>query len=283
MSNQDYKYFRVTIPEPWIAHVEINRPGQVNAFLEDGWREMRTVFDHLSTDPSVRAIVFSGSGEKGFSVGIDLKWVSGQDSPFMVGPGEGVDPGRRAVTQLRRFGVEFQECISSIEKCEKPVICAMHGYALGMAMDVCSATDMRICSKDTVFCVKEVDIGIASDIGILARLPKVVGSYTWVKDVAMSGRNFDADEALRVGFVSRVLPTKKDVMQEAFRVARNLSEKSPVAVQTIKHFLDYSRDRTVPEGLQYQLAYNVAAVQTRDVPVAISSMVSKKKPVFGKL
>ena len=170
-------------------------------------------------------------------------------------------------------------------------------------MDVCSATDMRICSKDTVFCVKEVDIGIASDIGILARLPKVVGSYTWVKDVAMSGRNFDADEALRVGFVSRVLPTKKDVMQEAFRVARNLSEKSPVAVQTIKHFLDYSRDRTVPEGtfistsaftlrqvaklfnlgLQYQLAYNVAAVQTRDVPVAISSMVSKKKPVFGKL
>ena len=76
---------------------------------------MRTVFDHLSTDPSVRAIVFSGSGEKGFSVGIDLKWVSGQDSPFMVEPGESVDPGRRAVTKLRRFGVEFQECISSIE------------------------------------------------------------------------------------------------------------------------------------------------------------------------
>lgn len=179
----------------------------------------------------------------------------------------------------------------------------MHGYALGMAMDVCSAADMRICSKDTVFCVKEVDIGIASDIGILARLPKVVGSYTWVKDVAMSGRNFNADEALRVGFVSTVLPTKNGVMEEAFRVARNLSGKSPVAVQTIKHFLDYSRDRTVAEGtsyicvqvlerdrvlilnsgLQYQLAYNVAAVQTKDVPVAISSMLSKEKPVFGKL
>ncbi|KAE8340501.1 hypothetical protein BDV24DRAFT_151863 [Aspergillus arachidicola] len=244
---------------------------------------MRTVFDRLSTDPSVRAVVFSGSGDKGFSVGIDLKWVSKKDSPFMAQPDEIVDPGRRAITTLRRFGVEFQECISSIERCEKPVICAMHGYALGMAMDVCSAADMRICSKDTVFCVKEVDIGIASDIGILARLPKVVGSYTWVKDVAMSGRNFNAEEALRVGFVSTVLPTKNDVIGEAFRVARNLSEKSPVAVQTIKHFLDYSRDRTVAEGLQYQLAYNVAAVQTKDVPVSISSLLSKEKPIFGKL
>lgn len=97
--------------------------------------------------------------------------------------------------------------------------------------------------------MKEVDIGIASDVGILARLPKVVGSYTWVKDVAMTGRNFDADEAHRVGFVSSVLPTKEDALVEAFRIARTLSQKSPVAVQTVKHFLDYSRDRTVAEGM----------------------------------
>jgi delta(3,5)-delta(2,4)-dienoyl-CoA isomerase len=125
----------------------------------------------------------------------------------------------------------------------------MHGYALGLATDICSAADVRICSKDTVFCVKEVDLGIASDVGILSRLPKAVGSYTWVKDVAMTGRNFGADEALRVGFVSSVLPTKKDAVDEAFKVARVLSEKSPVAVQTVKHFLDYSREHTVAEGI----------------------------------
>lgn len=173
-----------------------------------------------------------------------------------------------------------------------------------MTADVCSAADIRLCSKDTIFCVKEVDIGIASDVGILARLPKVVGSYTWVKDVTMTGRNFDADEALRVGFVSSVLPTKKNAVEEAFRIAKNLSQKSPVAVQTVKHFLDYSRGRTVGEGvykhfsrlhifgtvysswnlgLQYQLAYNLAAVQASDVPVAIGALVSKKVPTFEKL
>jgi delta(3,5)-delta(2,4)-dienoyl-CoA isomerase len=132
------------------------------------------------------------------------------------------------------------------------VICAIHGYAFGIATDICSAADVRVCAQDTIFCVKEVDLGIASDVGILSRLPKAVGSYTWVKDVAMTGRNFGADEALRVGFVSSVLPTKEGAVNEAFKIASVLSEKSPVAVQTVKHFLDYSRDHTVAEGI-YEL------------------------------
>ncbi|GLI81740.1 hypothetical protein PoHVEF18_010129 [Penicillium ochrochloron] len=271
MSQKNYTNFRVTIPEPWIAHVEINRPEQLNAIIPDLWLELRTVFDQLSTNPSIRAVVFSGSGERAFSVGIDLKWVSKEGSPFIPRPNEYADPARRAA-DLRRFGAEFQECITSIEKCQKRA-----------AADFCSAADIRICSKDTIFSVKEVDIGIASDIGILARLPKVVGSYTWVKDVAMTGRNFDADEARREGFVSSVLPTKKDAIAEALRIAKILSEKSPVAVQTVKHFLDHSRDRTVAEGLQYQLAYNTAVVQTNDVPAAIGALVSKKVPTFEKL
>ncbi|KFG85533.1 delta(3,5)-delta(2,4)-dienoyl-CoA isomerase [Metarhizium anisopliae] len=246
------------------------------------WLELRSVFDRLSADPSVRAVVFSGSGEKAFSVGIDLKWVAKKGSPFNPRPDEYTDPARRAAA-LRRFGIEFQDCITSIEKCDKPVICVLHGFALGVTADICSAADIRICSKDTVFCVKEVDLGIASDIGILARLPKVVGSYTWVKEVAMTGRNFDADEAYRVGFVGSVLPTKQDALVEAFSVARSLSGKSPVAVQAVKHFLDYSRGRTVTEGLQYQLAYNMAAIQTKDVPDAIKALMSKKAPTFEKL
>ncbi|KAG2421554.1 hypothetical protein HFD88_005529 [Aspergillus terreus] len=275
MSGGDYKHFNVTVPEPWIAHVEIHRPDHV-------WQEMRIVFDRLSIDPSVRAVVFSGSGERAFSVGIDLKWMSGEGSPFIPDQKDGVDPARRAAA-LRRSGVEFQECISSIERCEKPVICAIHGYAFGITADICSAADVRICAKDTIFCVKEVDLGIASDVGILSRLPKVVGSYTWVKDVALTGRNFGANEALRVGFVSDVFPTKKDAVEEAFKIARTLSEKSPVAVQTVKHFLDYSRDHTVAEGLQYQIAYNTSALQAHDVPAAIAAIMSKKRAVFEKL
>ncbi|KAM0739618.1 hypothetical protein ACQRIT_004802 [Beauveria bassiana] len=282
MPDNGYTNFRVTVPEPWVAHVEINRPDKLNAISPDVWLELRSIFDRLSTDPSIRAVIFSGAGEKAFSVGIDLKWISKEGSPFVPRPDAYADPARRAAA-LRRFGVEFQECINSIEKCEKPVICVLHGFALGVTADFCSAADIRICSKDTTFCVKEVDVGIASDVGILARLPKVVGSYSWVKDVAMTGRNFDADEAYRVGFVSNVFPTKADALIEAFRVAKTLSGKSPVAVQTVKHFLDYGRDRTVADGLQYQLAYNTAVIQTNDVPDAIKALTSKQAPVFEKL
>lgn len=94
------------------------------------WQEMRSVFDRLSTDPSIRAIVLSGSGERAFSVGIDLKWVSKEGSPFIPRPDEYADPARRAAA-LRRFGVEFQESISSIEKCEKrmsPVASSIRGW-----------------------------------------------------------------------------------------------------------------------------------------------------------
>ena len=85
------------------------------------WQELRTVFDRLSTDPSVRAVVFSGAGEKAFSVGIDLKWVSKEGSPFVPRLDEYVDPARRAAA-LRRFGIEFQESINSIEKCDKRIL-----------------------------------------------------------------------------------------------------------------------------------------------------------------
>lgn len=82
------------------------------------WLELRSIFNRLSTDPSVRVVVFSGAGEKAFSVGIDLKWISKEGSPFVPRPDAYADPARRAAA-LRRFGLEFQECINSIEKCEK--------------------------------------------------------------------------------------------------------------------------------------------------------------------
>lgn len=100
------------------------------------WQELRTVFDRLSTDPSVRAVVFSGAGEKAFSVGIDLKWVSKEGSPFVPRPDEYVDPARRAAA-LRRFGIEFQDSINSIEKCDKrmlPFFPALPWYSLRLTV-----------------------------------------------------------------------------------------------------------------------------------------------------
>ena len=110
------------------------------------------------------------------------------------------------------------------------------------------ATDIRICASNTRFSVKEVDIGLAADIGTLTRLPKVVGNYSWVKDVCLTARVFGADEALRVGFVSSVYPSKSEGMKAALELGKLIASKSPVATMGTKEILNWSRDRPVEDG-----------------------------------
>lgn len=127
----------------------------------------------------------------------------------------------------------------------------MHGYALGLAIDLGTCADVRLCARETRFAVKEVDIGLAADVGTLSRLPKVVGSFGWVKEVCMSGRVFGAEEALRVGLVNSVWAGKREAVAEGLRIAGVLAGKSPVAVQGTKELLNSCRDRTVAEGMGY--------------------------------
>lgn len=131
--------------------------------------------------------------------------------------------------------------------------------------------------------VKEVDIGLAADIGTLSRLPKVVGSFSWVKDVCLSARIFGADEALRVGFVSHVEPTKDKAIERALGMAKLLAEKSPVAVQGTKELLNHARDNRLADSLRYTGVWNSAAIQTQDVQDAMLSGLQKRKPTFAKL
>ena len=131
--------------------------------------------------------------------------------------------------------------------------------------------------------VKEVDIGLAADIGTLSRLPKVVGSFSWVKDVCLSARTFGAEEALRVGFVSYVEPTKEKAIGRALSIARLLTEKSPVAVQGTKELLNHARDNRLADSLRYTGVWNSAAIQTKDVKDAMLSGLQKRKPTFEKL
>ncbi len=128
------------------------------------------------------------------------------------------------------------------------VICVLHGVAFGLAMDLACAADVRICARDARFAVKEVDIGLAADIGTLARLPKAVGSLSWVKDVCLTARVFGAAEALAVGFVSQVHDDKAATVRAACATAALMAAKSPVAVQGTKELLNHARDHSVAES-----------------------------------
>src|SRR5436190_2672180 len=209
------------------------------------WLEMGQIFEQLSTDPSVRAIVFSGAGPRAFTAGLDVR--AAAESELSNAGKRGGDTARIA-TKLRRHVAEFQQCVTAIERCEKPVICVMHGVTWGLGIDLSTCADIRLCARDTRFSVKEVDIGLAADIGTLTRLPKVVGHYGWVKEVCLTARVFGSEEALRVGFVNAVYANKEDTVRAALEMAGLMAGKSPVAVQGTKELLNWSRDHSVQDG-----------------------------------
>ncbi|PFH58735.1 hypothetical protein XA68_13295 [Ophiocordyceps unilateralis] len=283
LAGYEYNYFRVTRPGPWsqTAHVEMNRAEKLNGFVPDMWRELGDVFRRLGRDSDVKVVVLSGAGERAFTAGLDVRAAGEAGILVRKEEKEGGDAARRA-WMLRGVIEEFQACVGEVERCEKPVICVMHGIALGLAIDIATCADIRLCAQATRFAVKEVDIGIAADIGTLARLPKTVGSSSWVKDVCLTGRDFSAQEALSVGFVSQVHDDKQAALRAAFALADVLAEKSPVAVQGTKELLNYGAQHSTAESLRYTAVWNSVAIQTADVAVAMGKSKKKDLP-FAKL
>lgn len=253
----EFKFFQLSIVAEHVVHVEVNRSERLNTFTRAMWQELASVFSYLSHNADVRVIVMSGSGSRGFSAGLDVHEAT---TTGILRKDNGLDPGRKA-NRIRRDVEELQCCVGAIEHCEKreiwirhfivntdnwaAVICVLHGISFGFALDIATCCDVRICTSDVTMAVKEVDIGLAADIGVLNRLPKIVGSTTWVKDICFSARDFGADEALREGFVSKVMSDKTEALNSAIAMARGWAAKSPVAVQGTKELLNYSRDNSL--------------------------------------
>ncbi|XP_065520397.1 delta(3,5)-Delta(2,4)-dienoyl-CoA isomerase, mitochondrial isoform X3 [Lathamus discolor] len=254
-----------------VLHVQLHRPDKRNAMNGAFWREMVECFQAIAQDSSCRAVVISGAG-KVFTAGIDL--VEMGSELLMV---EGDDPARKA-WNLRRKICAFQESFSVLEKCPKPVIVAVHGACVGAGVDLICACDIRYCSQDAWFQVKEVDIGLAADVGTLQRLPKIVGSQSLVNELAFTARKMMAPEAQSCGLVSRVFPDKGSVVQAAIAVAEAIAARSPVAVQGTKENLLYARDHSVPESLRYMATWNMGMLQSQDVVTAAQAAMDRKDP-----
>ncbi|KAF9583124.1 hypothetical protein BGW38_010198, partial [Lunasporangiospora selenospora] len=252
MSNYNFETVKVTFPAPFVAHVELNRPKKMNAINSGMWVDIRSVFDTLRHDPDVRAIVLSGSG-RCFTSGLDL---------FSLNLPIVEDDASRTAFKIRPFLKALQDSLSAIELCDKAVVAAIHGACIGGGIDISSACDIRYASQDAYFSVKEVDIGLAADVGTLQRLPKVVGNISWVRELCLTGRDFDAKEALEFGYISKILPDQVKVLEAAIATATVIAEKSPVAAIGTKHLLNYSRDHSVQEGLDYTAAWNMVMLTT---------------------
>lgn len=256
--------------------VTLNRPAKMNALNDDVWNGLISEFGKLACDSSVRAIVLCGAG-KAFTAGLDLV----ASASLLEGASD--DVGRRAF-QIRTEVRRLQRAVSAPELCPQPVIAAVHGACIGGGIDLITACDIRVCSDDAFFTVKEVDIGVTADVGTLQRLPKVIGNQSAVRELAFTARKFYADEALRLGLVSSTHNGGRDgVLTAALDLASLIASKTPLAVAGTKANLLFSRDNTVDAALNYVATWNAGFVQTDDVGIAVGAFFSKTKPVFSKL
>jgi len=265
---------RITIGrDGGVAHVALARPDKFNAMDQAMFEAIGDAFRSLGADPSVRAILLSAEGRH-FTAGLDLQYAASQFPPTD-------DPGRAAEKRLRHVRW-LQDCFTAAEEARPPVIAAVHGGCIGAGVDLVTACDIRIASGDAFFQVAEVDVAITADLGTLQRLTHLIPEGV-VRELAYTGRRMPADEALRLGLVNRVEPDRDALIAAGLDLARAIAAKSPLAVAGAKMSLNYSRGRTVEEGLRHVALWNAGALVSADLTAAIEARLLKKVPDFGDL
>lgn len=266
----DYQAFTLSISDA-IALVQINRPEKLNAMNAPFWSEIIEIFQALDEDDSVRVVVLSGAG-KHFSAGIDLMLLASVASEL------GRDVGRNA-RLLRRKILSMQASFNAVDHCRKPVLAAIQGYCIGGAIDLIAACDMRYAAADAQFSIKEVDMGMAADVGTLQRLPRIIGDGI-LRELAYTGRSVDAVEAQAIGLVNRVWSSHAELLDGVMAIAAQIAAKSPIAVAGTKRMLGYMRDHRIDDGLEYVATWNAAMLQSNDLRVAVAAGMSKQTARF---
>ncbi|MCC4117364.1 crotonase/enoyl-CoA hydratase family protein [Aromatoleum toluclasticum] len=256
-----------------VLDLSLNRPEKSNALDDALWQELRVAFEWADSEPAVRAVVLAGEGRH-FCAGIDLD-VLGDIVKRIADP----DEARRR-EKLRRLILDLQDCLSSIERCRKPVLAAIHGACLGGGVDLVACCDMRYVSADAHFAVREIDLGIVADVGTLQRLPRLIPEGL-ARELAYTGRTLAADEAVRCGLANAVHPDRETLLAAVRTVARQVAEKSPLAMRGTKEVLNYSRDHSVADGLNQVANWNAAMLLSADLNEALTAGRERRPPRFA--
>lgn len=258
--------------ENHIAHVILNRPEKANALNQSAWDEIKEIFENLDDNPEVRVIVLEGGESNHFCAGIDLSLL------MSVSQTDINCEGRRR-EKVRKDVFRLQAPINAIENCSKPVLVAIHGGCIGGGIDLICACDMRYCTEDAYFTIKEIDMGMVADLGTLQRLPKLIGDGL-VREMAYTGRNVDGKEAEKIGIVNRAFPDKNMMMEEVFKIATTIAAKSPLSIRGTKHILLHTRDHSVADGLNYMATWNAATLLSNDLQEAFMAKTQKREANF---
>jgi enoyl-CoA hydratase len=264
--------FSLTI-ENHIAHLVLNRPEALNTMGPRFWGELDTVLTDLHKEKAARALVISSTG-KHFSAGMALDAFAGAVQMDDQSP-----EGRAAIFDSL---TAMQATFTKLETLRIPVIAALHGGVIGGAVDMVTACCIRYGSKDTFFCIQEINIGMVADVGTLQRLPKLV-PLAVVKELAYTGRRMGANKALGYGLLNEVFDTHEETVKAALECAAEIASKQPVAIWGTKQAVHYARDHTVDEALK-QMGWLQAAIwSNRHVAEAVTAFQGKRMGKYPDL
>lgn len=267
-----FKFYRVA-KKPPLAKVWLNRPAKKNAMNPPAWEEPLPIFADLDQDPDIRVVILAGEGDC-FSVGIDLVEMA-ETIPEIMDQGQ---MGGIKWSLLEKIG-RLQQALTCIAQCRKPVIAAVHGHCLGAGLDMVTACDIRLCSLDAMFALKEAAVGFVADVGVLQRLPLIVGQGI-AREMAFTAGTYDAQRAKEILLVNEVLNDRQALMQRAEALARKIAANAPLAVQASKAVLNYGIGKSIEEGLQFVAALSANIVPSEDLMEAFTAFMEKRPPRF---
>lgn len=269
-----YNCFDVTVKNH-IAHVVFNRPDALNTMNHDFWVELPQCITAIEMHTDARVIVVSSTGRH-FSAGMDLGVFADPTGLPMAGDQS------RVAENLRRLVLQLQDSLSSLEKVRLPVLAAVQGGCIGGALDLVCAADMRYCTADAYFNIKETEIGMTADVGTLQRMPKLIPEGV-VRELAYTGRRFAAEEAFRLGFVNQVFANHEELLAGVMAIAAQIAKHSPLAVTGSKAMINYSRDHSVADSLDYMATWQAGMFRPTDIMKSMQANATKTQAEYDDL
>jgi len=274
-----YDCFNVEIADH-VAHIQLKRPDELNTMTRAFWNELPEIVHDIDDHAKARCIVISSTG-KHFSAGMDLS--------VFTDPSAGVSAEGKSKTEvgrqrhaLRDWVKQLQGSFSCLDEARMPVLIAIQGGCIGGAVDLASACDIRYASKDAFFCIQEINIGMTADVGTFPRLCHLI-PQGWVRELAYTGRRLPAERAKEIGLVNEVYDSHEALIDGVMATAREIASKSPLAVAGSKVMINYARDHSIADGLDYIATWQTGMFHPTDMLEAFSAKSEKRDGAFEDL
>ena len=258
-----------------IAHIRMIRPERANSMIPEFWDELPQIVNQLSEGGDARAIVLSAEGRH-FCSGMDLSVFAGNNDVTVQ---DNTTHISRQRASFRTTALQLQRTFSCLEESRLPVLSAIQGACIGGGIDMVSATDLRYATKDAFFSIHEINIGMTADVGTLQRMPKLVPEGV-VRELAYTGRNMSASEAKERGFVNEIYEDQDAMDDAVLEIAKEIASKSPMAIWGTKQTLNYGRDHSVADGLEYIATWNAAMFDPEDMAEAFMAQTENREADF---